>query len=238
MPLNRGRRHARNLRRAQVWETGLNSPLRRAHAWFDLLFVDHGLLRLVYRNRHRVTQRLWRSAQPTPGDLRKLKARGVRTIICVRSGRAFGSWPLEREACERLRLNLHTVNIRGREAPRKSDLIDLVNLLSSLEYPALIHCKSGADRTGFVAAIFLIAIEGRSSDEALAQLSWRYGHLRSSRAGILHEVIDAFRREGAAHGLTFQRWVETCYDAQAIANRFRPRPLSTAIADLLLKREL
>jgi protein tyrosine/serine phosphatase len=215
----------------------LRSPLRRAYAWINLLLLDHGLLRLVYANRHMVTPRVWRSAQPTPGDLRREKARGLKTVVCVRSGSGLASWPLEREACEALGLELHMVNIRGRQAPRKSDLLALLDLFSSIEYPVLIHCKSGADRTGFICAVYLMAIEGRCPKEASAQLSLYYGHLRSSRAGILDEVIDAYRREGAARGFTFRQWVETSYDPQAIARAFRPKPLATAFADALLRRE-
>jgi protein tyrosine/serine phosphatase len=211
--------------------------LRRIYAWIDLLLIDHGLLRLIYANRHMVTPRVWRSAQPTPGDLRREKARGLRTVICVRSGLSCGLWPLEREACEALGLDLHRVNIRGREAPRKGDLLALLDLFSAIEYPVLIHCKSGADRTGFIAAVYLMAIEGRGPEEASAQLSLRYGHLRRSRAGILGAVIDAYRRDGAARGVTFRQWVETGYDRQAIARSFRPSSLATAIAELLLRRE-
>ena len=79
-------RHVRLARRAEVWDAGLTSPLMRAHAWLDLLFVDHGVLRLCYRNRHIVTKTLWRSAQPTPGDLKALKKRGLKSVICVRGG--------------------------------------------------------------------------------------------------------------------------------------------------------
>jgi protein tyrosine/serine phosphatase len=231
------RQSSRITRRVEAWDAGLASPLSRAHAWLDLLLVDHGLLRLFYRNRHAVTPRFWRSAQPTPADLKYIKAKGVKTVICVRSGQAIGAWPLEKEACEKLGLELHKVKIRGRVAPRRSDLLDLVDLLASLSYPALVHCKSGADRSGFVSAIYLIAIEGRSIDEGLAQLSLRFGHLRYSRAGILCEVIEAFRRDAAASGIGFRQWVETSYDAAAVSSRFRPRRLSSAIADFLLRRE-
>jgi protein tyrosine/serine phosphatase len=213
------------------------SPLQRAYAWLDLLLFDHGFIRLIYANRHVVTPRVWRSAQPAPGDLRREKARGLKTVICVRSARALGIWSLEHAACEMLGLDLRKVNIRGREAPRKSDLLALLDLLSTVEYPVLIHCKTGADRTGFIAAVYLMAIEGRGPEEASAQLSWRYGHLRRSRAGILGEVIDAYRRQGAARGIAFRQWVETDYDPQAIARAFKPKPLSTVIADVLLWRE-
>jgi Tyrosine phosphatase family len=79
-----------------------------------------------------------------------------------------GSWPLEKEACESLQLDLYEVAIRARQVPRKQDLLDLIDLLSSLSYPALIHCKSGADRAGFVAAVYLIAVEGRSASACFA----------------------------------------------------------------------
>jgi protein tyrosine/serine phosphatase len=209
----------------------------RAVAWLDLLFLDHGLLRLFYSNRHRVTERLWRAAQPTPLGLKREKRRGIRTILCVRGYFPFRPWPLEQEACRKLDLDLHRVHIRGRDAPEKHELLELIDLLSSIQYPVLVHCKSGADRSGFVAAVYLVVIEGRSPDEALAQLSLRYGHLRSSKAGILREVLKAYRDEGAARGLDFKQWVETSYDRDAVIKGFRPRPFATAITDQLLRRE-
>src|SRR5262249_56732310 len=134
----------------------------------------------------------------------------------VHSAFGLAAWTTEREACEALGLALHTVNIRGRQAPRKSDLLALLDLFSSIEYPVLIHCKSGADRTGFICAVYLMAIEGRGPKEASKQLSWYYGHWRSSRAGILDEVIDAYRREGAAPGFTFRQLVETAHYPEPI----------------------
>lgn len=213
------------------------TPAERVRAWFDLIFVDHGLLRLFYANRHQVDQRLWRSSQPTPGGVRRERRRGIRTVLCVRGGFPFRPWPLEQEACEQCGLDLYKVSIRGREAPYKNDLLSLIDLLSSIEYPALVHCKSGADRSGFVAAVYLMAIKGCSADEALRQLSLRFGHLRSSRAGILGEVIEVYRDEGEARGLDFRQWVETCYDRDAVTARFQPRPFATAIVDRLLRRE-
>jgi protein tyrosine phosphatase (PTP) superfamily phosphohydrolase (DUF442 family) len=227
-------REQRLARRADTWDAGLK-PLTRIHAWFDLLFFDHGLLRLCYRNRHRVSEGLWRSAQPTPGDLTKLKQRGLKSVVCVRGGRAFGSWPLEKEACERLQLDLHKVAIRARQAPRKQDLLDLIDLLSSLSYPALIHCKSGADRTGFVAAVYLIVVERRSLDEAQKQLSLRFGHLRYSRAGVLRQAIEAYGRDRGA--MDFRTWVACRYDPDEVALRFRQRSLAVAFTERLLRRE-
>jgi protein tyrosine/serine phosphatase len=158
-------------------------------------------------------------------------------VVCVRGGRAFGSWPLEKEACERLQLDLHKVAIRARQAPRKQDLLDLIDLLSSLSYPALIHCKSGADRTGFVAAVYLIAVEGRSLDEAKQQLSLRFGHLRYSRAGVLRQAIEAYGRDRGADSMDFRTWVDCLYDPDEVALRFRARSFAVAFTERLFRRE-
>ncbi len=226
-----------SIRRSKLTARHKLSPLERARAWVDLILTDHGFLRLVYLNRHRVSDRVWRSAQPTPFGLRREKQRGIRTIVCVRGSFPFRPWPLEQEACERHDLDLYKMHIRGREAPEKSELLALVDLLETAEYPMLIHCKSGADRSGFVAAVYLLAIEGRPPAEALAQLSLWYGHLPSSRAGILREVIKAYRDEGAARGLDFRQWVETGYDRDAVIQRFKPRAFAIAITDVILRRE-
>ena len=89
-------RHVRLARRAEIWDAGLTSPVMRAHAWLDLLFFDHGFLRLCYRNLHFVTTGLWRSAQPTPGDLKSLKKKGLKSVICVRVGERSVRGPLKR----------------------------------------------------------------------------------------------------------------------------------------------
>jgi len=138
-------RYHRLARRAAAWEDGLKAPSRRLQAWFDLLVFDHGFIRLAYSNRHRVSAELWRSGQPAPWDLRRLKTKGLRTVINLRRGRALGMWLLEREACEQLGLTLIELDIRGREVPSRDALLRLFDVLEAVEYPALIHCKSGAD---------------------------------------------------------------------------------------------
>ena len=52
-------------------------------AQLDLTFVDHGFIRAVYCNRHRVGAKLWRSAQPGPGHLRWAKRHGRETAFAL-----------------------------------------------------------------------------------------------------------------------------------------------------------
>ena len=63
----------------------------------------------------------------------------------------------------------------NRDVPDR-DVEGILAILREAPKPILIHCKSGADRTSLVAALYLYRIECRSRDEAERQLSVRYGH--------------------------------------------------------------
>ncbi|MCS6855683.1 MAG: protein tyrosine phosphatase, partial [Elioraea sp.] len=63
----------------------LDTVFGRFRAWADALFVDHGVLRLLWRNRAVVEEgRLVRSNQPLPFQLAAEARRGIRTVINLR----------------------------------------------------------------------------------------------------------------------------------------------------------
>lgn len=231
----RGRREAR-------WNRPILSARERFRAWLDLLFVDHGILRLFYLNAHRVgglagRAALWRSAQPSPRDIRRFARAGIRTIINLRGGRAHGAWQLERDAAERHGITIVDLVIRSREAPDREVLLGLPEFFAALDYPALAHCKSGADRAGLFAALYRLVVERARAHAAMGELSLRKGHFRSAQAGILDAFLETYRDEGEARGKSFIDWVRDDYDPEVLKNRFRPKPLPSLIADRLLRRE-
>jgi protein tyrosine/serine phosphatase len=219
------------------WDRPVDGRLGRARAWANMLLVDHGVFRLFYLNKHRVSDRLWRSAQPAPHQIARLKAEGVRTIVNLRGGREHGSWQLQKEACERLGLRMTEFVVRSRGAPDRAAILRAKAFFEGLEYPVVLHCKSGADRAGFVAALFLIVHEGRPVTEALRQLSLRYGHFRFAKTGILDAFFERYRIEGETRGMTFLEWVENVYDPEALERDFRPSFWSDLVVDRLMRRE-
>lgn len=227
-------RHARIAR----WDRPLEGPLARLRAWVNMILVDHGIFRLLYLNKHAVTPQFWRAAQPTPPQIARMaRDQGIRTIVNLRGGREYGSWPLEKEACERAGIDLDDFVVRSRGAPDRDDLLALPAFLERLRYPVLVHCKSGADRAGFMAALYLIIREGRPTREALGQLSLRYGHFRFAKTGILDAFIETYAREGEARGIGFIDWVRERYDPQALEKSFRTRLFSSLLVDSLFRRE-
>jgi protein tyrosine/serine phosphatase len=180
---------------------------------------------------------LWRSAQPSPGQIAWFARQGGRTIVNLRAGREYGSWPLQREACERHGLKLVEFVVRSREAPSRETLLGAQAFFDGLDYPILVHCKSGADRAGLFAALFLLVTKNARVAEARRQLSLRFGHFRFAKTGILDAFLDAYEQEGEAKGISFLDWVETVYEPETLAERFKPRFWSTLVADRVIRRE-
>jgi uncharacterized protein (TIGR01244 family) len=233
------RKYARRQRRIERWRKPLTSRGQRLHAWLNMMLADHGLIRLVYPNRHRVDNKLWRSAQPLPRDIAWAARNGIRTVVNLRGGREFGCWPLEKEACEAAGIRLVDMPLYARGVPRVEALRWARELFDTIEYPALIHCKSGADRTGLAAALYLLLHAGRPVAEARAQLHYRYGHFRWTATGVLDAFLDSYERDVKDRELAFLEWVETVYDPAALSGTFEPAsPIARAKARWMGKRRL
>jgi protein tyrosine/serine phosphatase len=227
-PAARARRRARQER----WRGPLVTAADRRSAWASLMLADHGVLRLAWRNRHLVTPLLWRSAQPAPADIAFARRAGIRTVLSLRSD-GFGGDALEREACAKEGIRFERLLMWSRRAPPKETLRRAIELFPRLETPVLMHCKSGADRAGLGAALWLIIVEGRPATEAARQLALRYGHVAQAKTGILDAFVEAWRTSGEARGLTFAQWVETAYDPKALVEGFRPNRAAEAFISAL-----
>jgi protein tyrosine/serine phosphatase len=230
-------RYRARMDRIARWNRPIEGGWHRFRAWMSMIFVDHGVFRLFYLNRHSVDGRLFRAAQPWPHQITRFAREGGRSIVYLRGGKEHGSWPLEREAAEANGLEIREFVARSREAPDRETLLAAPAFFESLAYPALVHCKSGADRAGFVAALYVLVHLGRPADEALGQLHAKYGHFHWSKTGILDAFIERYRDEGEAKGIPFMEWAATTYDPEALARDFRPGFWSNMLVDRVLRRE-
>ena len=231
-------RNARRRSRVARWDRPIAGALDRLRAWANMLLFDHGVFRLLYLNAHPVgSGRVWRTAQPAPHHIRSFRARGVRTIVSLRGQREYGSWQLQRDACLRHGIDLVDVAVRSRSAPSRETLLELRDVFDRIRYPAVIHCKSGADRAGLAAALYLIFREGSSVEVAAGQLSIRYGHLRFSKTGVLDAFFQSYLAFNERHPIGFAEWIERHYAPDATERAASSRFLHTMIGDRLLRRE-
>lgn len=177
--------------------------------------LDHGMLRRHWRNEGRIAEGMFRSNHPDARTLAHWKARGVVDVLSLRP--AHGAvHEFEAETCAGLGLRLRNAPLTAREAPRTAGLIRLLDCLDTLQRPALIHCKSGADRTGLAAAIWAIHAEGRPVAEARKALNLRHLHLGWSKTGVLDRFLDAYAERVVTEPLPIREWIETEYDPAAI----------------------
>ena len=203
----------------------------------DTLFVDHGVFRLLYLNKHRLGANAWRSAQPAPHNIRALARQGVRTIVNLRGERLCGSYWLEREACERHGIKLVNFQVRSRMAPPREQIAAAAALFDSVEYPMLMHCKSGADRVGLMSVLYRFLKEGAPMEEAQRQLSFRYGHIKQADTGILDRFFESYIEYNRRHPIAFLDWVNTVYDPEELKRSFRAQGWARRLVDQVLRRE-
>jgi len=215
----------------------LSTPAGRIAAWRDSLFVDHAVFRTVWTNFAEVLPgRLYRSNHPTPGHLAALTRRlHLRTLINLRGHRACGSDALSRDMAARLGLQHIDMAFESRGAPHRDRILRYAQILKSLQTPALMHCKSGADRAGLASGLAIV-IEGGTAEDALSQLSWRFGHWRSARTGILDAFFVRYAAEAEGR-IPFLTWVETEYDEAQLKRDFVAGGIASFITDRVLRRE-
>jgi hypothetical protein len=110
-------------------------------------------------------------------------------------------------------------------------------VFAGLEYPALLHCKSGADRAGIGAALFRILHLGHEVRDALTELNWRYGHFRRSQAGVLELRWRPMWARNARAPIGFMEWVDSEYDPSALEKQYSAEGWAALLNDKLLQRE-
>jgi protein tyrosine/serine phosphatase len=230
-------RRSRRLARIARWDRPLVTTGDRLRAYFNMIFVDHGIFRLFYLNKHNVDGKLFRAAQPWPHQIRAFARQGGKTVVYLRGGHEHGSWPLEQEAAKAANVQVREFLARSREAPDREMLLAAPAFFSSLQYPAMVHCKSGADRAGFMAALYSLVHLKQPANEALKQLSSRYGHFRWSKTGVLDRFFEIYRDEAEAKGIPYEIWVRDHYDPQKLQREFREGFWSNLIVDRILHRE-
>lgn len=213
--------------------------LQRLRAFLDMFVIDHGFIRAIYGNVHPVAPGVWRAAQPSPRLLKWAKRKGIRTVLNLRGRRDnCGSYILEREACRKLGLTLIDFPIRSRSPLDKETVLAAGKIFETIEYPVLMHCKSGADRAGFMATLYLFVREGVPLRDAMRKhLSLLYGHLRQAKTGVIDFFFERYLADTRERPMAFTEWVEHVYDRKKLEADFRASWLAGLVIDFILRRE-
>ena len=218
----------------------LTSPLGRFRTYLDYLWKDHAYLRVGFQNAHWVGDNLIRTNQPWPFQLKWWRDHfGVRTVINLRGGGYPTSfYLLEKDACARLGLKLEDFAVSSREAPTPEQVLGAIDLFKRVEYPAVMHCKSGADRAGIMSVLYAHLHLGQPLRAAIRELSFRTLHVKAGKTGVLDYTFERYFADGEPKGLSFVEWVQTPdYDPVKLKAEFQAGMIGSFLTETLLKRE-
>jgi protein tyrosine/serine phosphatase len=202
----------------QTWD--LTDPATRRRAAWKVELEDHAFLRRLWSNMTEVAPGVWRANHPNHARLARYRDMGIKSILNLRGTAKHPRYLFEKESCDTLGLTLHSVGLRARKAPEKHEVLALFDAFRTLEKPFLMHCKSGADRAGFAAALYLLA-QGAPVAQARSQLHWRYLHFRHGETGILDHILDLYEQAQRETGIGIEDWFRDHYDPAAIQSGFR-----------------
>lgn len=217
------------------------APIRRRVSpvlhYGEMLLLDHLVFRLAFPNRHKVSEKVWRAAQPLPHQIAAAKRLGVRTILNLRGQFDIATYVYEREACRRAGLKLVDFRVKSRNAPTLEELRGARDVFQSIEYPILMHCKSGADRVGLMSVLYRHLHDGVPMHQAIDQLSLRYGHIKQANTGIIDYFFARYIADNEHQPIAFFDWVETAYDPAELRRSFKSSTWANRLVDSVLKRE-
>lgn len=118
----------------------------------------------------KIREGLYRGGQPDGDEgYAWLKAQGVKTVISLRS------WNEEKAAVEKhgmtsVRLAVQA-DVFGSEPPTEAQIGEFFRIvLDPARGPVYFHCKHGKDRTGTMAALYRIEVDGWTSAEAIQEM--------------------------------------------------------------------
>jgi protein tyrosine/serine phosphatase len=122
----------------------------------------------------------YRSAQPRGDELESvIDVLGIKTVINLRGPNPEHDWYNEEVSiCQAKGVYQADYRMSAASYPTPEVLKGIVGTLKTAEYPILIHCQGGSDRTGAVSAIYRMLITGDAKADALQQLSVKYFHFR------------------------------------------------------------
>lgn len=116
-------------------------------------------------NLHRITDKLYRSGQPTPEGMRSLKELGIWTVISLRS---FHS---DRDEMGDLPFRYEHIYMKAWH-PEEKEVVEFLKIVTGPGTGrVLFHCLHGADRTGTMCALYRVAVQGWTKEEAIREMS-------------------------------------------------------------------
>ena len=158
-------------------------------------------------NLFRVNANLYRVAQPTREGFSYLSTltslyqtdRPIKTILSLRDANDDFKFNPIHSTLELKQIRFHTWH------PEDEDVLAFLSIVNNPELqPVLVHCKHGSDRTGMMIAIYRIAYDGWSKQQAIDEMihgGYGYHPIWQNLVRYINNLdIEAIKKEAAQQG--------------------------------------
>ncbi len=162
--------------------------------------------------------RIYRSGQMSSTLLtRTVVQKGIKTVLNLRGANPKDRWYRDekaaslREGATQIDIHMASNQWLTREQART-----LLKVLETCEYPLLIHCQWGAERTGLVSAITELLRPGGSLDSAKRQFSLYYLYVPAGDGIVMAHHLDRYTewlssRKASHSPALFREWLTAGY---------------------------
>lgn len=136
-------------------------------------------------NLYKVSENLYRGAQPSAEGMRQLETLGIKTVVNLRfilsdRGKIKGTG-LDYE-----HINMTTLYVKT------SDVVRFLKIVTDrTRAPVFVHCHYGIDRAGTMCAIYRILVQGWSKDEAIEEMtkgSFAFRSVQKNLVNYIHKL--------------------------------------------------
>ena len=116
-------------------------------------------------NLYKVSDNLYRGAQPTKQGFQNLSKLGIKTIINLRESRSdFDTISDSNFIYEQI--DTLAWDLKDKDVSRFLQIVR-----DKQKQPVFVHCRRGADRTGTMCAVYRIIVEDWSKEQAIAEMT-------------------------------------------------------------------
>jgi len=145
------------------------------------------------RNAGKISDVLYRGAQPHESGLPELKKLGITTIVDLR-GENAGRIELERKHAEALGIRFVHIPVSGWKPPTDEQVAQFLALFrDGRQQKVFVHCRYGDDRTGVFVATYRMAMQQWTSERTEEEMYY-FGF-----NGFWHPSMKAYIRGFPAH---------------------------------------
>jgi hypothetical protein len=170
-------------------------------------------------NVHKVIPgRVYRSAQMDADDLEEfILEKNIRTVVNLRGTGPTTAWyAAEARVTHDASICQEDITLSAKRLPSPTEVRRLIEVLDGTDYPIVLHCQQGADRTGLAATAVLLLQTDATPAGARRQLWPRYGHVSAGRTAVIDRFFDYYEAwlvaSGHAHTPDrFRHWATNEY---------------------------